>query len=98
MRGRTLSDAYVILDEAQNATRAQLKMFLTRLGPGSKMIVSGDVTQVDLPRGVRSGMHDVEHLFAGIDDVGIVRLTEADVVRHPLVAKIVAAYDRAEER
>jgi phosphate starvation-inducible PhoH-like protein len=98
MRGRTLSDAYVILDEAQNATRSQLKMFLTRLGSGSKMIVSGDVTQVDLPRGVRSGMHDVEQLFASVEDVGIVRLTEADVVRHPLVAKIVAAYDRAEER
>ncbi len=98
MRGRTLSDAYVILDEAQNATRAQLKMFLTRLGAGSKMIVSGDVTQVDLPRGVRSGLHDVGDLFASIDGVGIVRLTEADVVRHPLVAKIVAAYDRAEER
>jgi phosphate starvation-inducible PhoH-like protein len=62
------------------------------------MIVSGDVTQVDLPRGVRSGMHDVEQLFASVEDVGIVRLTEADVVRHPLVAKIVAAYDRAEER
>ena len=98
MRGRTLSDAYVILDEAQNATRAQLKMFLTRLGGGSKMIVSGDVTQVDLPRGVRSGMHDAEALFAGIDDVGIVRLTEADVVRHPLVAQLVAAYDRADAR
>ncbi len=98
MRGRTLSDAYVILDEAQNATRAQLKMFLTRLGSGSKMIVSGDVTQVDLPRGVRSGLHDVEPLFSAIDGVGIVRLTEADVVRHPLVARIVAAYDRAEER
>ena len=96
MRGRTLSDAYVILDEAQNATRSQLKMFLTRLGSGSKMIVSGDVTQVDLPRGVRSGMHDVEQLFGAIDDVGVVRLTEADIVRHPLVAKIVAAYDRAE--
>ncbi len=98
MRGRTLSDAYVILDEAQNATRSQLKMFLTRLGSGSKMIVSGDVTQVDLPRGVRSGMHDVERLFTAIPDVGIVRLTEVDVVRHPLVAKIVAAYDRAEDR
>ncbi len=98
MRGRTLSDAYVILDEAQNATRSQLKMFLTRLGANSKMIVSGDVTQVDLPRGVRSGLHDVESLFGAIDDVGCVRLTEVDVVRHPLVARIVAAYDRAEER
>ncbi len=95
MRGRTLSDAYVILDEAQNATREQLKMFLTRLGPGSKMIVGGDVTQIDLPRGARSGLTDVEPLFAGIDGVGIVRLNETDVVRHPLVAKLVAAYQRA---
>ena len=95
MRGRTLSDAYVILDEAQNASREQLKMFLTRLGSGSKMIVSGDITQVDLPRGARSGLADVERLFTGIDDVGIVRLTESDIVRHPLIAKLVAAYQRA---
>jgi phosphate starvation-inducible protein PhoH and related proteins len=95
MRGRTLSDAYVILDEAQNASREQLKMFLTRLGSGSKMIVSGDVTQIDLPRGAQSGLVDAGYLFAGIDDVGIVRLTESDIVRHPLVAKLVAAYQRA---
>ena len=95
MRGRPLSDAYVILDEAQNASREQLKMFLTRLGSGSKMIVSGDITQVDLPRGARSGLADVERLFTGIDDVGIVRLTESDIVRHPLIAKLVAAYQRA---
>jgi phosphate starvation-inducible PhoH-like protein len=95
MRGRTLSDAYVILDEAQNASREQLKMFLTRLGSGSKMIVSGDITQVDLPRGARSGLADVERLFTGIDGVGIVRLTESDIVRHPLIAKLVAAYQRA---
>ncbi len=95
MRGRTLSDAYVILDEAQNATREQLKMFLTRLGPGSKMIVSGDVTQIDLPRGSRSGLVDAEHLFSGIPGVGIVHLNETDVVRHPLIAKLVAAYQRA---
>jgi phosphate starvation-inducible PhoH-like protein len=95
MRGRTLSDAYVILDEAQNASREQLKMFLTRLGSGSKMIVSGDITQVDLPRGARSGLADMERLFTGIDDVGIVRLTESDIVRHPLIAKLVAAYQRA---
>jgi phosphate starvation-inducible PhoH-like protein len=95
MRGRTLSDAYVILDEAQNASREQLKMFLTRLGPGSKMIVSGDVTQIDLPRGARSGLIEAERLFAGIDGVGIVRLTTSDVVRHPLVARLVAAYERA---
>ena len=95
MRGRTLSDAYVILDEAQNATREQLKMFLTRLGSGSKMIVSGDVTQIDLPRGARSGLTDAERIFSGIDDIGVVKLTDADIVRHPLVAKIVQAYQRA---
>ena len=70
-------------------------MFLTRLGSGSKMIVSGDVTQIDLPRGARSGLVDVEQLFSGIDGVGIVRLNETDVVRHPLIAKLVAAYQRA---
>ncbi|HZO94518.1 MAG TPA: PhoH family protein [Candidatus Baltobacteraceae bacterium] len=94
MRGRTLSDAFVILDEAQNATHEQLKMFLTRLGANSKMIVTGDDTQIDLPRGARSGILDVERLFAGVEDVGIVRLDETDVVRHPLVGRIVAAYDR----
>jgi len=94
MRGRTLADAYVILDEAQNATREQLKMFLTRLGNNAKMIVTGDDTQVDLPRGQQSGLRDVDDLFAGVDDIGIVHLTESDVVRHPLVAKIVRAYAR----
>src|SRR6202165_3398410 len=80
MRGRTLSDAFVILDEAQNTSHEQLKMFLTRLGQGSKMVVTGDETQIDLPRGMRSGIHDVERLFTGMDDVGIVRLDETDVV------------------
>ncbi len=94
MRGRTLSDAFIILDEAQNATREQLKMFLTRLGSNSKMVVNGDVTQIDLPRGVRSGLLDAPKLFAGIADIGIVELGEGDVVRHPLVAKIVGAYAR----
>ncbi len=94
MRGRTLSDAFVILDEAQNATHEQLKMFLTRLGANSKMVVTGDDTQIDLPRGARSGILDVERLFAETDDVAIVRLDESDVVRHPLVGRIVAAYDR----
>ena len=94
MRGRTLADAFVILDEAQNATPEQLKMFLTRLGGNAKMVVTGDDTQIDLPRGMRSGIHDVERLFAEIDDVGIVRLDENDVVRHPLVGRLVAAYDR----
>jgi phosphate starvation-inducible PhoH-like protein len=99
MRGRTLSDAFVILDEAQNATYEQLKMFLTRIGANSKMVVNGDDTQIDLPRGMRSGIHDVERLFAEVDDVRVVRLDETDVVRHPLVGRIVAAYDRlARER
>jgi phosphate starvation-inducible PhoH-like protein len=92
MRGRTLSDAFIILDEAQNATREQLKMFLTRLGQNSKMIVNGDVTQIDLPRGAHSGLLDVPRLFADVQDVGIVQLDEADVVRHPLVARIIRAY------
>jgi phosphate starvation-inducible PhoH-like protein len=94
MRGRTLSDAYIILDEAQNVTREQLKMFLTRLGQNAKMIVTGDVSQVDLPRGAASGLLDVERLFAGIPDIGITRFDESDVVRHPLVAKIIGAYAR----
>ncbi|MFN2459910.1 MAG: PhoH family protein [Candidatus Velthaea sp.] len=94
MRGRTLSDAYIILDEAQNATREQLKMFLTRLGAGAKMIVNGDVTQVDLPRGATSGLLDAERLFSDVDNIGIVQLDETDVVRHPLVGKIVQAYAR----
>jgi len=94
MRGRTLADAFVILDEAQNATREQLKMFLTRLGANSRMVVGGDVTQIDLPRGVRSGLLDVPRLFAGIDDIAIVELDETDVVRHPLIGKIIGAYGR----
>jgi phosphate starvation-inducible PhoH-like protein len=94
MRGRTLADAFIILDEAQNATREQLKMFLTRLGGGSKMIVAGDVTQIDLPRGVHSGLLDARGLFGGIGDIAIVELDVADVVRHPLVGKIVEAYAR----
>lgn len=92
MRGRTLSDAYVILDEAQNATPDQLKMFLTRLGNGSKMVVNGDVTQIDLPRGSRSGLLEASRRLSSIDDVGVVELLDTDVVRHPLVAKIIRAY------
>jgi phosphate starvation-inducible PhoH-like protein len=94
MRGRTLSDAYIILDEAQNVTREQLKMFLTRLGQNAKMIVTGDVTQVDLPRGAASGLLDAERLFSGVADIGITHLDESDVVRHPLVGKIINAYAR----
>jgi len=92
MRGRTLSEAFVILDEAQNATREQLKMFLTRLGTGSKMIVNGDVTQIDLPGGATSGLLEAPRRFGGIQGIGIVEMNETDVVRHPLVSKIIRAY------
>ncbi len=98
MRGRTLPDAFIILDEAQNATREQLKMFLTRLGDGSKMVVNGDITQIDLPRGARAGLLEVPRLFGKLDDVAIVELNESDVVRPALVGKIVAAYARESEQ
>ena len=93
MRGRTLNQAFVILDEAQNTTVAQMKMFLTRMGEGSKIVVSGDITQVDLPSGVSSGLRDAVQRLQGIEGIGFVRLNEGDIVRHPLVRKIVAAYD-----
>ena len=93
MRGRTLEDAFVILDEAQNTTTAQMKMFLTRLGFGSKMIVNGDKTQIDLPKGVRSGLIDAENKLKGIQDIGFVEFDAFDVVRHPVVARIINAYD-----
>ncbi len=92
MRGRTLSDSFVILDEAQNATDDQLKMFLTRLGSGSKMVVAGDVTQIDLPTGQRSGLRAAAARLSFIADIGVVELDDSDVVRHSLVAKIVRAY------
>ncbi|GGF31757.1 phosphate starvation protein PhoH [Marmoricola endophyticus] len=93
MRGRSLNDAFIILDEAQNTSPEQMKMFLTRLGFGSKIVVTGDVTQVDLPSGVRSGLRVVEDILDGIKDLSFNRLTANDVVRHRLVAEIVAAYD-----
>lgn len=92
MRGRTLNEAFVILDEAQNATREQLKMFLTRLGSGSKMIVNGDITQIDLPGAAVSGLPEAPRRFAGIDGIAVVHLNETDVVRHPLVSQIIRAY------
>ena len=98
MRGRTLNDAFIILDEAQNTSPEQMKMFLTRLGFGSKMVVTGDVTQVDLPTGTRSGLRIVEGILTDIDDVCFNRLTSHDVVRHRLVGHIVAAYDEYEAR
>jgi len=94
MRGRTLNDAFIILDEAQNTTPEQMKMFLTRLGFGSKIVVTGDVTQVDLPAGTRSGLAVVREIFFGLDDVHFSELTSTDVVRHRLVGEIVDAYAR----
>jgi phosphate starvation-inducible PhoH-like protein len=93
MRGRTLNDSFVILDEAQNATSEQMRMFLTRLGFSSKAVVTGDVTQSDLPPGARSGLREAWHLLAGIEGIGFCSFTEADVVRHPLVQRIVVAYE-----
>ena len=93
MRGRTLANAFVVLDEAQNATTMQMKMFLTRLGEGSRMVITGDRSQVDLPRGVTSGLRDAERLLGGIKDISFNYFTSKDVVRHPLVAKIIEAYD-----
>jgi phosphate starvation-inducible PhoH-like protein len=94
MRGRTLNDAFVILDEAQNTSAEQMKMFLTRLGFGSTMVVTGDITQVDLPGGTQSGLRVVSEILEGLDDVAFCRLTAHDVVRHKLVGRIVEAYDR----
>lgn len=94
MRGRTLEDAFIILDEAQNATAAQMKMFLTRLGFGSKMIVNGDKTQIDLPRGANSGLIHAEKTLQGIKGIRFVRFDSSDVVRHPVVASIIEAYEK----
>ena len=94
MRGRTLDNAYMILDEAQNATALQMKMFLTRLGVGSRAIITGDITQVDLQDHERSGLLQASEILSGVDGIGFVRLDEKDVVRHPLVKKIIQAYDK----
>jgi phosphate starvation-inducible PhoH-like protein len=94
MRGRTLSHAYVILDEAQNTTPVQMKMFLTRMGEGTRMVITGDLTQIDLPAGTRSGLRDALDTLEGIGGIAVCRLTNRDVVRHPLVARIVEAYDQ----
>jgi phosphate starvation-inducible PhoH-like protein len=96
MRGRTLNDSFVILDEAQNTTTEQMKMFLTRLGYGSKAVITGDVTQVDLPAGKQSGLKEAQAILAGISGIRCVTFTERDVVRHPLVQEIITAYERAE--
>jgi phosphate starvation-inducible PhoH-like protein len=96
MRGRTLAGAFVVLDEAQNATTMQMKMFLTRLGEGSRMVITGDRTQVDLPRGTASGLQDAERILKGVQGVSFNYFTARDVVRHPLVARIIEAYDAAD--
>ncbi|MDP2006855.1 MAG: PhoH family protein [Rubrivivax sp.] len=94
MRGRTLNHAFIILDEAQNSTREQMKMFLTRIGYGSKCVVTGDVSQIDLPKGMASGLIDAHRVLRGVEGLAVTEFTAADVVRHPLVARIVEAYDR----
>lgn len=96
MRGRTLDDAFVILDEAQNTTHAQMKMFLTRLGFGSKMVVTGDQTQIDLPKGVKSGLKEAIKKLYGVNGISIMKLDHSDVVRHPLVSKIIDRYEGVE--
>ena len=97
MRGRTLNDAIVILDEAQNTTTAQIRMFLTRMGWNTKMIITGDLTQIDLPRQTLSGLKDAVHTLEGIEGIGIVNLTQKDILRHKLVTRIVEAYERKEK-
>lgn len=98
MRGRTLDDSFIILDEAQNTTREQMKMFLTRLGFGSKIVITGDITQIDLPSDKTSGLKDAIRVLENVKDIAICRLTSADVVRHALVQEIISAYERAEKK
>lgn len=98
MRGRTLDDSFIILDEAQNTTKEQMKMFLTRLGFGSKIVITGDVTQIDLPGDKTSGLKDAMRVLEGVKDIAICRLTSADVVRHALVQQIINAYEKAEKK
>ena len=98
MRGRTLNEAFIILDEAQNTTVAQMKMFLTRMGEGSKIVVSGDTTQVDLPSSTRSGLTDALVRLRNIKGVGVVEMRETDIVRHRMVQEIVVAYEGTEHR
>jgi phosphate starvation-inducible PhoH-like protein len=95
MRGRTLSNAFVVLDEGQNATTMQMKMFLTRLGEGSRMVITGDMSQIDLPRGVPSGLVEAEKILRGVEGIGMTYFKAEDVVRHPMVAKIIRAYEKA---
>ena len=96
MRGRTLNDAVVILDEAQNTTTAQIKMFLTRMGMNTKMIITGDMTQIDLPKGVKSGLRDATEVLKGVEGISFIEMSKKDIVRHRLVTRIVEAYDKAD--
>ena len=98
MRGRTLDNAFIVLDEAQNTTPEQMKMFLTRIGYGSKAVITGDVTQIDLTEGKRSGLMEATRILSGIEGIGQITLTNKDVVRHPLVQKIILAYERFENK
>ena len=98
MRGRTLDDSFIILDEAQNTSREQMKMFLTRLGFGSKIVITGDITQIDLPRDTVSGLKEAMRVLDGVEDIAICRLNEADVVRHVIVQRIIKAYEKDEKR
>ena len=98
MRGRTLNNAFIILDEAQNCTKEQMKMFLTRMGEGSRMVITGDVTQIDLPDGKTSGLKHATSILKNIEGIAICNLTHKDVVRHPLVMEIIKAYTRAEDK
>jgi len=98
MRGRTLDDAFIILDEAQNTTPEQMKMFLTRIGFGSKVVITGDVTQIDLPDGKKSGLKEAVHVVKGIEDIAVCMLDHRDVVRHELVSRIIRAYEKLEEK
>lgn len=97
MRGRTLDDSFIILDEAQNTTAEQMKMFLTRLGNNSKAVITGDITQIDLPRDTKSGLIDASRVLRDVQDIGIITLTQRDVVRHQLVQKIIEAYEKASQ-
>ena len=98
MRGRTLSSAFIILDEAQNTTSMQMKMFLTRLGEGSRMVVTGDPSQIDLPSGVSSGLVEASAILDGVKGIGITKFVNSDIVRHPLVGRIVQAYDNRQAK
>ena len=98
MRGRTLSSSFIILDEAQNTTKEQMKMFLTRMGEGSKVVVTGDVTQIDLPDGKKSGLVHATEILKGVEGIAVCKLTDKDVVRHPLVMRIIRAYEKSEKK